>query len=218
MSDFIYQLDRVSFGFIPDQPVLRDLSFAIAPGDRIALTGNNGAGKTTLLHMLVGLIKPQSGTLFAFGAKRMVERDFHEVRLRAGLVFEDTDDQLFCATVAEDVAFGPFNMGWSRARVKAAVSSTLERVGLGGYEHRITEQLSHGEKRLVSLASVLAMEPELLLLDEPTDGLDGVHRQRVMDVLKGTAAAMVIASHDRVFLDALCRTLWRLEGGVLVAS
>jgi len=218
MSDALFQLDGISFGFTPGEWVLHGVSGSIFPGDRIALSGNNGAGKTTLLHLLVGLLKPQAGRLIAFGSERSGERHFRDVRLRTGLVFEDSDDQLFCATVAEDVAFGPFNKGWPRERVREAVASALGRVGLAGYEDRITDHLSHGEKRLVCLASVLAMEPDVLLLDEPTDGLDAAHHRQVREILTECSAALVIVSHDQAFLNSMCRSFWRIENGRLLKT
>ena len=138
----------------------------------MALLGPNGCGKTTLLHLIVGLLRPSAGQIEAFGRQRMAEADFHEVRRRVGLLFQDADDQLFCPTVAEDVAFGPLNLGKSRDEVRRIVAGTLDSLGLAGYEHRVTYRLSGGEKRLVALATVLAMQPEVLLLDEPSGGLD----------------------------------------------
>ena len=123
-----------------------------------------------------------------FGKPRAAERDFHEVRRRVGLLFQDADDQLFCPTVVEDVAFGPLNLGLPRDRVRQVVAETLEAVGLAGYEHRITYKLSGGEKRLVALATVLAMQPEVLLLDEPTSGLDEQATER-LDGFAGPPAA-----------------------------
>ena len=117
----------------------------------MALLGPNGCGKTTLLHLIVGLLRPNAGQIEAFGRRRVAEADFHEVRRRVGLLFQDADDQLFCPTVAEDVAFGPLNLGKSRDEVRRIVAATLDSLGLAGYEHRVTYQLSGGEKRLVAL-------------------------------------------------------------------
>jgi cobalt/nickel transport system ATP-binding protein len=132
-----------------------------------------------------------------------------------GLLFQDSDDQLFCPTVAEDVAFGPLNLGKPREEVRRIVAQTLDALGLGGYEDRITYKLSGGEKRLVALATVLAMEPEVLLLDEPTAGLDDDAAERVMDVLRQLPQAMVIASHDERLLGRLPTRQLRLAGGQL---
>ena len=181
----------------------------------MALNGPNGAGKTTLLHLMVGLVTPRTGRIFAFGRERRVEADFVEVRARAGLLFQDADDQLFCPTVAEDVAFGPLNQGKSKAEARAIVHQTLSELGLEGLEHRVTHKLSGGQRRLVSLAAVLAMRPQALLLDEPTNALDEATRARLLDILAGLPLAMVIVSHDQGVLDRLATRAVRLEAGRL---
>lgn len=212
----LFNLNNIDFAYEGGRRVLQDASFDLHEGERVALTGGNGTGKTTLLHLMVGLHKPQNGTLNAFGRARHSEQDFHEVRCRAGLVFQDPDDQLFSATVAEDVAFGPFNLGWDRRRVAEAVETTLQKLDLTGFHDRIVYHLSYGEKRLVALASVLAMQPEVLLLDEPNDGLDSTHSERLVDILHQSNCAMLIASHDREFLKKVTNRTVRLEDGRIV--
>ncbi|TAN69306.1 MAG: ABC transporter ATP-binding protein [Magnetospirillum sp.] len=209
------RLDEVCFAYEAARPVLDGVRFGLSAGDKVALNGPNGAGKTTLLHLMVGLVTPQSGRVVAFGRERRVEKDFVEVRARAGLLFQDADDQLFCPTVAEDVAFGPLNQGKSKAEARAIVHRTLTELGLDGLEHRVTHKLSGGQRRLVSLAAVLAMRPEALLLDEPTNGLDDATRARLLDILAGLPQAMVIVSHDREVLDRLATREVRLEAGRL---
>ncbi len=215
MSTTLFELKDVGFRYDDERTVLESVSFLVHAGERLALTGPNGAGKTTLLELLVGLNKPQRGSITAFGRERTTEEDFHEVRLRAGLLFQDPDDQLFSTTVAEDVAFGPFNLGWSRERITSAVRDTLVRLGLDGYERRITHHLSHGEKRLVCLATVLVMEPDVLLLDEPTEGLDEHHHDMLTELLNDLPCAMLIASHDRNMLETVGTRALHLEGGRL---
>ncbi len=188
-------------------------SFQIEQGERVGLVGANGSGKTTLLHLIVGLLRPESGRIEAFGSARRREADFHEVRRRAGLLFQDADDQLFCPTVAEDVAFGPLNLGKTQREARAIVAQTLDSLGLAGYEERITYRLSGGEKRLVALATVLAMQPDVLLLDEPTAGLDEHYTDRIADIFVGLPQAMLIISHDRQFLDSTATRLLRLSSG-----
>ena len=212
----LFSLNNIDFAYEGGRLVLQDASFDLHEGERVALTGGNGTGKTTLLHLMVGLHKPQNGTLNAFGRARHSEHDFHEVRCRAGLVFQDPDDQLFSATVAEDVAFGPFNLGWDRRRVAEAVETTLQKLDLAGFHDRIVYHLSYGEKRLVALASVLAMQPEVLLLDEPNDGLDSAHSARLVDILHQSNCAMLIASHDREFLKEVTNRSVKLENGRIV--
>jgi cobalt/nickel transport system ATP-binding protein len=133
-------------------------------------------------------------------------------------LFQDADDQLFCPTVAEDVAFGPLNLGKPREQVRRIVADTLGSLGLAGYEDRITYKLSGGEKRLVALATVLAMEPEVLLLDEPTSGLDDEAAQRVVEILLRLPQAMAVVSHDRPLLRRLTTRWLRLEEGRLRAT
>jgi cobalt/nickel transport system ATP-binding protein len=215
MNNALVQLDQVRFGYTADAPVLTECDFALRPGERVAVIGANGSGKTTLLHLIVGLIVPQAGQVIAFGRPRRSEADFFEVRCRAGLLFQDVDDQLFCPTVAEDVAFGPMNLGKSRDEVRTLVRQTLEQLGLTGYEDRITHHLSGGEKRLVALAGVLAMQPDVLLLDEPTAGLDEAATDRLASILADLPQAMAIASHDRPFLDRVARSAMLLTGGRL---
>jgi cobalt/nickel transport system ATP-binding protein len=197
--DPLISLHEVDFSYDAERPVLRRCSFRLQAGQRVALRGANGSGKTTLLHLIVGLRRPKAGRIEVFGAARIVERDFHEVRRRVGLLFQEADDQLFCPTVAEDVAFGPLNLGLSREQVRQIVTETLDSVGLGGYQRRITYKLSSGEKRLVALATVLAMRPEVLLLDEPTTGLDEQATRRLTELLARLPQAMLIVSHQQDF-------------------
>jgi cobalt/nickel transport system ATP-binding protein len=170
------------------------------------------------MKLIVGILRPASGTLDVFGSPRRGERDFHEVRRRVGFLFQDSDDQLFCTTVAEDIAFGPLNLGKSRAEAWQIVTETLAALHLSGFERRITHKLSGGEKRLVALASVLAMSPEVLLLDEPTAGLDDAAAARVAEVLGELPQAMVIASHDSWLLERSATRLLRFSQGRLQAE
>jgi cobalt/nickel transport system ATP-binding protein len=161
-------------------------------------------------------LKAQAGRVEAFGRLRIHEKDFVEVRPRAGLLFQDPDDQLFCPTVVEDVAFGPLNLGKSRAETRSIVRHTLAELGLEGFENRITYKLSGGQRRLVSLATVLAMNPEVLLLDEPTNALDAGMRERLIVILHGLPQAMIVISHDEDFLARIARRRVSLEQGRLV--
>lgn len=212
MSDPLVKLERVTFRY-GERTVLDQCDLAISPAERIGLVGANGSGKTTLLGLIVGLRRPALGRVIVFGKPREREADFRAVRGRVGLLFQDSDDQLFCPTVAEDVAFGPFNLGKSRREVEEIVARTLAELGLEGYAHRVTYKLSGGEKRLVALATVLAMEPEVLLLDEPTSGLDETAAERVTGILAGLPQAMLIVSHDHPFLARIAgRTLCLRHG------
>ncbi len=184
----------------------------------MALLGPNGCGKTTLLHLIVGLLRPSGGQIEAFGRRRAAEADFYEVRRRVGLLFQDADDQLFCPTVAEDVAFGPLNLGKPRDEVRRIVAGTLDSLGLAGYEHRVTYRLSGGEKRLVALATVLAMQPDVLLLDEPSGGLDDASVERLIGMLARLPQAMIVVSHDRAFWEAVTTSAAELREGRVVSS
>lgn len=198
--------------------VLRDAGCRLYPHDRVALLGPNGAGKSTLLHLLVGLQRPDRGTVIAFGRPCLAEADFVPVRARVGLLFQHSDDQLFCPTVLDDVAFGPLNLGHPPAAARAIAEGTLAALGLDGFGERLTHRLSGGERRLVALATVLAMEPEVLLLDEPTNGLDEATEARLISHLQGLPQAMLIVSHDRRFLAQLAHRALVLRDGSLSAA
>ena len=213
MSDRLLLVDAVHVAYDPARPVLAGCDLSLDAGERVGLIGANGSGKTTLLAVIVGLVRGSSGRVEVLGKPRATEAEFQEIRGPVGLLFQDPDDQLFCPTVAEDVAFGPLNLGVPRGEVRRIVARTLDSLGLAGYEDRITYKLSGGEKRLVALATVLAMQPELLLLDEPTSGLDEEARARVIKILAGLPQAMLLVSHDRSFLDRLATRVLRLAGG-----
>jgi cobalt/nickel transport system ATP-binding protein len=213
MSGSLVSLDNVVYGYEPGRPVLRRCRFQLQGGERVGLTGCNGCGKSTMLKLIVGLLRPAEGDVEVFGVARRCEHDFHEVRRRVGFLFQDSDDQLFCPTVAEDVAFGPLNLGKTRDEAWRIVAETLGALGLEGFEQRITYRLSGGEKRLVALAAVLSMQPEVLLLDEPTAGLDDSAAERVLEVLGNLPQAMVIATHDSRLLDRLATRRLRLIDG-----
>jgi cobalt/nickel transport system ATP-binding protein len=216
MSDPLIELQNVTLRRSADQPaVLHNASLQLFEHERLALRGANGVGKTSLLWLLVGLLYPEEGQVVAFGQVRLREADFQSIRGRVGLLFQDSDDQLFCPTVLEDVAFGPLNMGRSSEEAVAIAEQTLQMLELSGYEQRLTFHLSGGEKRLVALATVLAMQPEVLLLDEPTAGLDEHSTHRLQEILHSLSQAMIIVSHDHVFLESLATRSLELRDGTL---
>lgn len=194
---------------------LQGVSFALEPGELLGFIGPNGAGKSTLLRIAMGLLRPTSGIVRALDQVRTREKDFLAVRRAVGYLFQDPDDQLFCPTVLEDVAFGPLNLGRSRSEAKAQSSRVLAELGLAGYEGRVTHRLSGGEKRLVSLAAVLAMSPQALLLDEPNTGIDEEHAARLESILLDSDLSWAIVSHDRPFLRRVCAKLFVLKDGKL---
>ena len=199
-DDTIIQLSHITFGYPNRSPILDDLSFTMCRGERIGWVAPNGSGKSTLFHIMMGLLPPDGGEIKILGRQVKEEKDFESVRRRIGLLFQDADDQLFSPTVLEDVAFGPLNLGKSHDEAKTIAQRTLEFLGLGGFEDRITYKLSGGEKRLVSLATILAMEPEVLLLDEPSTGLDETTEKRLIDILKGLDLSYILVSHNIDFL------------------
>jgi len=211
----LIELDGICFGYPNAQPVLQDASLSLGAGERLSILGANGAGKSTLLKLIVGLLTPEAGTIRIFGKVRREERDFEEVRQRVGLVFQDADDQLFCPTVAEDIAFGPLNLGRSRDEALAIVDDILTRLDLMRLRDRITHHLSGGEKRLITLATVLAMEPEVLLLDEPTNALDVDNWARLVEIIKALPQAILLVSHDPAFRDAVAPCALHLSKGRL---
>lgn len=213
----LFDLRDIHFAYPAHEPVLRGASLTLDDGERLAITGHNGAGKSTLLRIMVGLLMPTKGSVTAFDSLCQSEADFRPVRRAAGLVFQDPDDQLFCPTVAEDVAFGPLNLGQSRDEAMAQVDSVLSLLDLMYLRDRITHKLSGGEKRLVTLAAVLAMSPRVLLLDEPTNALDEENEARLVEILTSLPQAMVLISHDPHFRARLATRSLRMETGTLVA-
>lgn len=199
---FLLRLENVTLTR-DGRTVLDNVSLALESGEKVGLVGPNGAGKTSLLHLLVGLLRPDQGSVFVKGQKRTSETDFTDARRSLGLLFQDSDDQLFCPTVLEDVAFGPLNLGSNRAEAESIARGTLAELGIEKLADRITYRLSGGEKRLVALASVLAMRPEVLLLDEPTTGLDFETTEQIWQLLAELPQSMLIVSHDVEFLGRL---------------
>ena len=214
----LIQLRGLSFAYDAPRPVLQGLDLDLCIGDRIGLTGGNGCGKTTLLHLMLGLLRPARGTITVFGRRRATEAEFTGVRRGVGLLFQDSDDQLFCPTVEEDVAFGPRNLGQSPREARETTRRVLEELGIETLATRITQHLSGGEKRLVALAGVLAMAPRVLLLDEPTAGIDTAGTERLSEILANLSQAMVLVSHDCGFRQRIANRELRLEDGRLTET
>jgi energy-coupling factor transporter ATP-binding protein EcfA2 len=224
--------------FYPDgRHALRGVDLTIMPGETVALVGPNGAGKSTLLLHLNGLLPgrgrgavahahaPASGHPGANGSARVWidglevnDRNGPEVRRRVGLLFQDPDDQLFSTSVIEDVAFGPLNLGKTRAEARRVAGECLERVGLTGEADRPPHHLSFGERKRVCLAGVLACEPSVLVLDEPTANLDPRGRRRFMQLIRGLPATKLIATHDLELALELCNRTVLLDAGLVAAN
>jgi len=189
----------------------------IEAGERVALLGPNGAGKTTLILHLNGVLMPQAGSVVVSGIE-VAKANLKEVRRRVGIVFQDPDDQLFMPTVFEDVAFGPRNLGMSSDAIHERVELALAAVGMGDFGDRPPHHLSFGQRRRVALATVLAMEPEILILDEPSSNLDPASRRELASILGGLAQTMLMVSHDLPYVLELCPRSVLMNEGVIVAD
>ena len=213
-NEAVIKIADLSFAYSSRDYVFKKFNFNFLKGERIGLVGSNGSGKTTLFHLIMGLLHPSEGKIEIFGKERKAENDFVEVREKIGLVFQDPDDQLFSPTVAEDIAFGPLNLRKNHQEIKKILKETLETLGLAGFEDRITYNLSYGEKRLVSLATVWAMQPELLLLDEPTIWLDEETIEKIVQILnRSPHLSYIIISHDKKFLEETTNCIYLMENG-----
>jgi len=209
----VIDLENIRFTYPDGRSVLSGLSFKLAEGARAGLIGPNGSGKTTLLHMLMGLIPPTDGTIRLCGREMHAETDFRESRKKIGLVFQNADDQLFSPTVLEDVAFGPLNLGAGPSEAKEIAAKTLEDLSLTGFEDRISYRLSGGEKKLVAMATVLAMDPAVLVMDEPTTGLDEETNDRIVNILNALDKTLLIVSHEYNFLARTTKEFYGMRDG-----
>jgi len=212
------EVAHLSFGYANGVNALSDVSFTVAEGVCVGLIGPNGAGKSTLMMHLNGLLPNKMGdkaSIRVFG-EPISPRNLDRIRRDVGLLFQNPDDQLFCPTVFEDVTFGPQQFGWGDNDVKAAATRALEQVGLPGYGPRSPHHLSHGEKRRVCIAGLLACAPRVLLLDEPTSDLDPRGRRELKTLLKQLPVTKVIASHDLEMIAELCSRVLILDQGRLV--
>jgi cobalt/nickel transport system ATP-binding protein len=202
----------------PGRPdaALRAVDFAVRPGERVGLAGDNGSGKTTLLLALAGLRPLASGRLLHGGRQVVSREQLRRLRRDVGIVFQNADDQLFLPTVLEDVAFGPVNLGCGQEEARARAVETLGTLGAAGLAHAPTHTLSGGQKRIVALATVLAMRPRAVLLDEPTNDLDARGVARLEEILVTGGLALVLVSHDHAFLARVAtRTVCLHDGAIL---
>ncbi|MGL4552570.1 MAG: energy-coupling factor ABC transporter ATP-binding protein [Gemmataceae bacterium] len=212
-SEPAIEVEGLTFAHGPRR-ALDGVTFRVSAGERAGLVGPNGAGKTTLFLCLAGVLRPQAGTVRVAGLDVRAGR--RELPRRLGIVFQDSDDQLFNSSVRDDVAFGPLNLGLKPDDVRSRVTEALARVGMAGQEDRVPMHLSGGEKRRVALAGVLAMRPEVLLLDEPTMFLDPRGRRELIGLLREVGGTQLVASHDLEFVRALCPRALLLDAGQVV--
>ncbi len=211
----LVDLTDISFGYPTNPRLLDGLKFTLKQGDRVGIIGPNGCGKTTLLHIIMGLTVPQRGSVHILGKERITQEDFIEVREKIGFLFQDSDDQLFCPSVREEVAFGPLNFRKKHDEVETIVDESLNRVGLSGFERRAPYNLSGGEKRRLALATILSMKPRILLLDEPTLGLDEPTVEKTVEILQDRQLSYIVISQNREFLHRTTNTLYTIQNGVM---
>ena len=207
----------VSFGYPDGTAALHDVSFRIVHGECVALIGPNGAGKSTLLALINGLLQPVAGEVLV-GELPVTPRTLAQVHRTVGYVFQDPDDQLFMPTVYDDVAFGPLNIGLDETQVRVQVDRALHTVGAEHLAQRAPYRLSGGEKRAVAIAGVLAMAPDILVLDEPSSGLDAAARRRLIGLLASFTHTRIIATHDLDLALDVCTRVLVLHGGRLLAD
>jgi cobalt transport protein ATP-binding subunit len=214
------EVAQLSYRYHDGTEALRGVSFRVDTGARVGLIGPNGSGKSTLLLHLNGILPEQpsrNGAVQVFG-QPLSAANLDTIRRQVGLLFQDPDDQLFCATVEEDVAFGPQQLGLRQPEVASRVARALAQVGLAGYGHRATHHLSQGEKRRACLAGVLACEPSVLVLDEPTSDLDPRGRREFKELLRTIPATTLIATHDLELVVELCSQVIVLDQGQVVGD
>ena len=212
----IVRVDNLSFCYPDGQQALTDISLTIHQGETVALIGPNGAGKSTLLLHLNGILR-SNGVVKVFG-RPVDDKNLRWLRSKVGLVFQNPDDQLFSPTVFDDVAFGPINMGYPEAEVRESVTRALDEVGMTGYEQRSPHHLSVGEKKRIAIATVLAMNSEILVIDEPTANLAPGSKWSLIGLLKRLPMTKIVASHDLELVQALCQRAIILDQGKVIAN
>lgn len=211
------EVEDLSYAYPDGHQALRDVSLRVAPGEKVALLGPNGAGKSTLILHLNGILRAQSGKVRVSGME-VTDKTVGRVRAAVGLVFQNPDDQLFSPTVFDDVAFGPIYQGLRPAEVRERVAEALAAVRMTDYAPRVSHHLSAGEKKRIAIATVLAMQPEILVLDEPTAGLDPRARRGLLNLLRELPQTMLVATHDiRMVLELFPRVVV-MDGGKVEAD
>lgn len=212
----LLHLDDISYAYpAREGQILHHVSLEVHEGEIVGLLGSNGSGKSTLLHIASGLITPDSGRVNLCGLACTSEKAFATARQSLGYLLQNADDMLFCPTVLEDVAFGPYNSGKSSEESKSIALETLTSLGLEQFASFNGNNLSGGEKKMVALASILAMRPKLLFLDEPTNDLDPESRQKLIEILTTLHIPSLVISHDKQFLECFCTRFCTLERGLM---
>ncbi len=211
------EVSHLTFSYDGNRNVLSDMSFRIGEGETVGLIGANGTGKSTLLKLLVGLLSGHQGSILADGLE-VNKKSLETVRRKIGYVFQDSDSQLFLSTVYEDVAFGPRNYGYSKEEVEKRVMRALKQVHMEAYKDRQIYRLSGGQKKLVSIATILSMEPEILLFDEPSIALDPRNRRQLIHILKEMKGVKLIATHDLDLVLDTCQRTLLIAGGRIICD
>lgn len=206
------KVENINFSYAECSDVLNNVSFSVTKGERVGVVGPNGAGKTTLFHLICGILKPDSGGIY-INKKPVLPKTFNP---DIGFVFQNPDDQLFNATVYDDVAFGPYNLGLDKVDVNSQVESVLEVTGTTEFRDRPPHHLSGGEKRMVAIATVLAMKPEVIIYDEPTSNLDMRARRKLISFINSGNETKLIASHDLEFILETCHSVIIIDNGKII--
>jgi cobalt/nickel transport system ATP-binding protein len=217
LESAMVELRDVTYAYPDGQPALLDVDLRVDVGERVAVLGPNGAGKTTLALHLNGTLVPQRGSV-TIGGLPVRKPNLREIRRRVGMVFQDPDDQLFMPRVRDDVAFGPRNLGWSSDVIDEAVRDALGQVGMADVQQRAPHHLSFGQRRRVALATVLAMTPDVLVLDEPSSNLDPMARREFAAVLLGLGLTVIMVTHDLPYALELCPRSVIVNHGRIVAD
>lgn len=214
------EIKDLAFAYPDGNQALFGVNLTVGQGERVALLGPNGAGKTTLVMHMNGIHPAAHGEVKVAGqlVDATDKANLRSIRSKVGIVFQDPDDQLFMPTVGEDVAFGPYNMGVRGSELDAVVIEALELVGMTEFKDRPPHHLSFGQRRRVAVATVLAMKPEILVLDEPSSNLDPASRRELADILRSLAITIVMVTHDLPYALELCERSVILSGGIIVAD
>ncbi len=222
MEHIHLETKNLSFTYPDGTQALKNVNIQIKKGEKIAIMGPNGAGKSTLFSHLNGLTEPTSGHVEIDGEKIIFEREeLLKVRQKVGIVFQDPNDQLFAPTVKEDVAFGPMNLGLDYEEVKKRIDESLEMVGMSGFENKTPHHLSGGQQKRVAIAGIVAMRPDIMILDEPTAGLDPEGVDKVLDILNNLnneGISIIISSHDIEMVNEFADKIYVLYDGEIIAS
>lgn len=210
------KFENVSFGYEKEIPVIKNLSFSINDEDTIGLIGANGAGKSTIMKLLLGLLQHKGHIIV--DSLEVEKKNYPEIRKKLGYVLQDSDNQMFMPTVYEDMMFAPMNYGFTRDEAEKRVDETLKKLGLMELKHRHNHKISGGEKRMAAIATILAMDPEVILMDEPSTALDPMNRRTLINTIKQLPQTKIIASHDLDMILETCNRVILLNHGEIVAD